>query len=76
MPLLVVQLPQGTAYSSEDISSRLHSAVKRCSSVNILQQSGFVKGLALIRPTRLHYPARLRAPVKTWDRTFAKDSFE
>ena len=39
MPLLVVQLPQGIWYSSEDMSSRLDSAVKCCN-------KGLVKGLA------------------------------
>ena len=45
LPLLVVQLPQGTAFL---LSSQLHSEVKRCSSeVSIsLQRSGLVKGLA------------------------------
>ena len=54
LPLLVVQLPQGTALL---LSSRLHSAVKRCSSeaesislsevlLISLQRSDLVKGLA------------------------------
>ena len=44
---LLFSFLEALRYSSEDMSSRLDSAVKRCSSeVNILQRSGLVKGLA------------------------------
>ena len=38
LPLLVVQLPQRLRYSSEDVSSRLDSAVKHCSSEVLIRR--------------------------------------